>query len=317
MIVAVTGGTGFIGRAVVRRHLLRGDRVRVLSRRATPASDAATAEVFHGDLLREDVKLDRFLDGADVLYHCAGELRDERRMAGLHVGGTARLVAAARGRIGRWVQLSSVGVYGRRRDGVIDETTPPAPATVYEQTKTRSDEVVMAAAAGGAFESAVLRPAIVFGPDMPNRSLFGLIRAVTRGMFFFVGPPGASANYVHVENVAEALLLCGTAAEARERVYNLCDGRTIEEFVTAIAVAAGTATPRRRVPEALARRVARWVGQIPGFPLTESRVDALCTRAVYPSNRIEQELTYRHLVPIEEGLKEIVERCRDDRRGHR
>jgi len=147
MVVAITGGTGFIGGRLVRRHLEAGDTVRVLTRRSPAASGLPDAvQQFQGDL-RSGVKDHLpFVDGADVLYHCAAELDDESGMHAVHVEGTQHLLEAARGRVGRWVHLSSVGVYGRAPGGLIAEEAPLQPATTYERTKAESERLVMEAA---------------------------------------------------------------------------------------------------------------------------------------------------------------------------
>lgn len=307
MIVGVTGGTGFIGGALTRRHLADGDRVRLLTRggRST-ASISPGVDLHLGDLVDAESQLGGFVDGLDVLYHCAAEIRDPARMRAVQVDGTAHLVQAAAGRVGRWVQLSSVGVYGPHRAGIVTEETPLTPSGPYEETKAESDALVAAAASADAFQVAVLRPSIVFGEGMTNRSLHGLIEAVRRGLFVFVGRPGASANYVHVDDVVEALVLCGARPAAAGLTVNLSDWSTIEDFVGLIASALGRPTPTRRLPEGPARLVARAGARLPRFPLTGSRVNALTSRARYPTDRIERTLGYRHVVSQEEGLRRLI-----------
>ena len=69
MIVAVTGGTGFVGASLVRAHLAKGDEVRVLSRgRSSPVTGEAR-------MVQGDLTMAQEFVGADILYHCAGELR--------------------------------------------------------------------------------------------------------------------------------------------------------------------------------------------------------------------------------------------------
>lgn len=306
MIVAITGGTGLIGRRLVARHLQRGDRVRILSRRsAADVSLPPEVEVCQGDLAAEQAELAAFVRGADLLYHSAGELREPDRMRAVHVEGTRRLVAAARGEVRRWVQVSSVGAYGRRREGVVTEETPEHPHGLYEVTKLEADRIVAGAATEGSFECVVLRPSIVYAGDMRQGSLFQMVSMIDRRLFFFVGPRGASANYVHADNVAEALVLCAVLPQARG-VYNLSDDRTLEEFVGQIAAALGKEPPGWRLPEAVVRRFASMLGRIPGFPLTESRVDALVGRSLYPSEKIRRELGYVPVVSMEEGIEELV-----------
>jgi nucleoside-diphosphate-sugar epimerase len=308
MVVAVTGGTGFVGAEVVRAHLSRGDDVRVLTRRGS-APALAGARVVRGDLAHGDVPKE-FLSGVHVLYHCAGELRDERGMHALHVEGTRRLLELASGSVGRWVQLSSVGVYGPRREGTITEDTPEAPVGTYERTKAESDALVRTANARGALDAVILRPSIIFGPGMPNQSLFALLSAVDRGLFVFVGPKGASANYVPVENVVEALLLCATLPAAAGDVFNLSAFTTMEDFIGTIARALGRRSPRLRLPRRPLRAAAAVFGVVPRWPLSASRVDALSNRAVYSTTHIESKLGYRPPVTVKDALTRTVARWR-------
>lgn len=306
MIVAVTGGRGFIGKHLVDEHLGRGDTVRVLTREGANAVQPGI-EYFHGDLAApSDDVLAAFVAGADVVYHCAGEVQDPSRMHAVHVGGTDALLRAAAGRIGRWVQLSSVGVYGVHSSGVVTEETTPSPVGVYEVTKAEADARVIAAGERGEIEFAILRPSIVFGGTMRNRSLFQLISLISAGRFFFIGRPGASANYVHVRCVVEALLRCATRPAARNRVYNLSDWRSMEAWVGAISAGLGRPAPRVRVPEWVVRRAVAWLGWLPRLPLTGARVDALVNRSRYSVDRIRAELDYEHPVSMEEGIGELV-----------
>lgn len=306
MLVGVTGASGFIGAALVQRHVEAGHAVRCLTRNPL-ARVHRGALVMEGDLTCPDGRLTRFADAVDVLYHCAGEVHDERRMRAINVEGTRALLRAAGGRIGRWVQLSSTGVYGRPRHGVITEETSLDPQGTYEASKAESEALVMEAARHGQIAScAVLRPSIVFGPRMPNQSIAQMIRVIERGLFFFIGRRGASANYVEVSNVIDALVRCGTAAEACGRVYNLSDWCTVEEFAGVIADALGRPRPRLRMPERAVRRAVKILGRVAPLPLTETRIDALVNESRYSIERIQRELTYTLAVPIPTGLAHMV-----------
>jgi nucleoside-diphosphate-sugar epimerase len=261
-------------------------------------------QVVVGDLTGE-ADLASFVAGLDVLYHCAAEIKDESRMEAVHLHGTHRLIGAARGNIGRWVQLSSTGAYGTRREGFVTEATPLAPTNTYERTKAQSDGLVAAASASGAFAHTILRPSNVFGSDMTNRSLFALIEMVRRGVFFYIGPVGASANYIHVSNVVDALQLCASSPRAVGRIYNVSDHAALEDFIGMISRALGRRSPpTTRLPEAPVRAVAR---ALPFLPLTSSRVDALTSRVVYSNGRIETELGYRHSLAMPAAVTELVD----------
>ncbi len=308
MIVAITGASGFIGRHLVEKHVARGDVVRILTRSRGLASHLPDlVQGYVGDLITGSAEnLVPFVDGADVLYHCAGEILEEGRMRALHVGGAEKLVEAATGRIGHWVQLSSVGTYGPHTSGVVCEETSLTPVGIYECTKTEADRLVAVASKQGTFSHTILRPSNVFGLDMPNQSLFNLIAMVKKEMFFFIGKHGASANYIHVDNVVDALMLCANSPAAKDRAYIISDYLPMERFIAVIAIALGRPVPRLRFPGLPAHVLARLFGWMRSFPLTESRVKALTNRSIYSSDRIRNELHYQPLVSLEKGLCELV-----------
>lgn len=286
VIVAVTGGSGFIGERLVQRSIDNGDHVRILTRKSLSKRDCV--EYYMGDLTDPNIELYDFLDNVDVLYHCAGEISNESLMYQLHVGGVARLLEQAEGRVKRWVQLSSVGAYGECRSGVVTEATAENPVGTYEKTKTLSDELIQESG----LPYVILRPSNVFGQSMRNQSLFQLIRMVKNGLFFYIGKPGVLVNYVHVDDVVEALLKCGRHKSAVGNVYNLSQTTEIERMVDSFLSGFGGKRTVQRFPESLVRIIARIFSMIPGFPLTISRIDALTIRAEYDSNKIINELDF-------------------------
>ena len=307
MIVAITGGTGFVGSGLVLRHLAMGDTVRLLSRQSKAKLGTVEIPVSHqGDLTNENFDPSSFVDGADVLYHCAGEIVSQSKMHLLHVLGTQKLIQAASGRIGKWIQLSSVGAYGPQNAGVITEITSPNPFGVYEKTKLASDDLVSKAIQENAFPGSILRPSNVFGESMNNQSIYQMVSMIKRGLFFFIGKPGASANYIYVDNIVEGLIRCGEKSEGKGEIYNLSDYCTIEKFVSIISENLDKPPPRLRLPGPVVGFASKLFEKIPGFPLTSSRVAALLNRTIYPTDKIEQDLGYSHLVSIEEGLVKLI-----------
>jgi nucleoside-diphosphate-sugar epimerase len=306
VIIAVTGGTGFIGRHLIARHLARGDEVRYLTRH-TPEKVIAGACAVIGDLTSSIDELRPFVQDVDVLYHCAAELHDATKMQQTNVLGTQNLLTAASGTVKRWVQLSSTGVYGSKPAHDVNEDTALNPMNAYEVSKAAADELVYTAMNEQGLQGVVLRPSNIYGVNMPNQSLFQLINMIKRGLFFFIGARGAMVNYIHVENVIDALVLCGTATlPANGRTYIVSDVCTLEEFVAIIAAALGVPCPKKRLPELLVRSVARLADTLPRFPLRSSRVDALTYRHRYKTERIEAELGYRHTISMSEGISELV-----------
>ncbi|MBU3589083.1 NAD(P)-dependent oxidoreductase [Polynucleobacter sp. 80A-SIGWE] len=306
MNIAITGGTGFIGSHLVQSLVRSGHNVKILTRDpGVKSSQSAQVSYFYGDLGVES-SLSAFVDGIDILFHCAGEVNDVSKMEGLHIHGTQNLINVVAGRIKRWVQLSSTGVYGFPRAGTISESSPNKPDGIYEVTKAVSDNLVIGAAEGGAFEYSILRPSVVFGSNMPNQSLFSLLNMVEAQKFFFIGPRGASANYIHVENVVHALNLCAFSPEADCGVFNLSDYATWEDFIGLIAKYLGVKAPVTRIPELPVRLMVSVLKGIPGWPLRPSRIDALTTFVKFSNSRVRRELNYAPCISMENAIADLV-----------
>ena len=309
MQVAITGGRGFIGSILVKHHLQHGDDVRILTRKVEshPDDSSTQLEIYHADLTKQSKILNDFVDGVDVLYHCAGESNNEDLMYQTHVEGTKYLIAVAAGKIGRWVQLSSVGVYGQQFKGSVREDSELKPVGTYETTKMLSEQLVMDAGNEKYFSWIILRPSTVYGSTMTNQSLHQLVSRINRSQFFFIGRAGASANYIHVDNVIQALYLCASC-ESRYlgRVYNVSDYVHLEDFVTMISDNLGLANISLRIPEWPIRFITRILENIPGFPLTTSRINALTNRANYPITKISNDLGYQAVVSMQEGIRQFI-----------
>lgn len=282
--------------------------MRVLSRRSAEELALPPGIRIHtADLAAGVEPLRPFAEGADILYHCAGEINDPAAMRRIHVEGTRNLLEAAGTKIGRWVQLSSVGVYGPRSQGIVTEQTSLNPIGEYEATKIESEMISMNISNKRRIPCVVLRPSNVFGPGMSNRSLYKMAAMIDRGLFFFIGSRGASANYIHADNVVNALMLCGRAAPAPGKVYNLSDHLPMEKFVATIAEALGKPSPRARIPKFIARWPAELASRIGlRLPLTPSRIEALTSRVVYSCDLIIKELGYEHELSMEAGLRQFL-----------
>lgn len=313
MKIAITGGTGFIGKLLVEKHLSLGDQVVVLSRKKKENIDFYDKVKLHYGDLSDVNSLQNFLFDVDVLYHCAAEIRDEDKMKLINIEGTKNLIKAASGKIKHWVQLSSVGVYGPIYSGNITEKQDYNPINEYERTKLESDLLVLEASKNNSFTYAFVRPSNVFGSEMRNTSLFQLIKTVDKGFYFFVGSKGASANYVPVENVVEAIYLAGTNVNAKNQIYNISEWTTIEVFIGFISKELGKQMPKIRIPSEIIKFIAQATSFIPKNPLTVARVKALSNRTVYVNDKIETELGYKPIKTIETSVKELVNQYKKTR----
>jgi nucleoside-diphosphate-sugar epimerase len=210
MKVLVTGATGNVGRYVTTRLLADGMAVRALCRSESNPLPREV-EVTRGDLTVPRT-LERAVAGIDAVVHCAAHLGDGGRAlhCRINVEGTRALVAAAgRARVGRFVHLSTVAVYGRRDDGQVVGPTDgydpfPELRCDYAWSKIEAERWVRLYRADGGVDAVVLRPGIVYGGrrDFVAR----IARRAAGPLLVVLGSPGMLLPLVHVHDVAEAVV---------------------------------------------------------------------------------------------------------------
>jgi len=188
----------------------------------------------------------------------------------------------------------------------VTEDTLPRPLGEYEATKTLSDELVIQASESDLITYSIVRPSNVFGEAMPNQSLRQLGEIVRRGLFFYVGQPGAVAPYVHVDDVVEALIRCGTDHRAKRMIFNISNDCLLEDMINGIASAFNVPRPRLRLPESGVRVATCIIGKVMTTPLTQERINALVARTRYPYLKIERELGFIPRISVPDAIGEVV-----------
>lgn len=304
--IFLTGASGFIGSKFLDEALNVGCDVRVLSRSSNLCAEGNSLEVYQGDLT-DECDWAVALSGVDVVVNTAGEISNKDAMQSVNFEGPLRLLKAAiEAGVRRWVQMSSVGAYGRVLEGVVDENWNDRPAGHYEKTKSDFDLALMEASRLTSFEVCILRPSNVYGSGMKNPSIQQMFSAIRKRLFAFIGPLGASANYVHVNDVVQAIQLCIDSPKAANQIYIVSAWATMEDMVSGLANGAGVEPPVKRVPLQLAHGLASVMQCWPKWPLTTSRVQAMSLRSEYSTRKIEIELGFRVTVPVKEGMRQFA-----------
>lgn len=256
--ILVTGATGFVGSALVRRLVQQGAAVRIIARQQSDRKNIAglPLEEVCGDILDRESIL-RAMKGCTQVYHVAGLyrawMRDYRELQRVNVEGTRNVLEAAlRSGVTKVVHTSSIAALGIRADGKpSDEQTAfnlfhlNVP---YEISKHGSEQVAFDMAARG-LPVVIVRPALVMGagdryPTPSGKMVLDVLKQ--RIPSFFDG----GIDVVAVDDVAEGHVLAmqrGTAGDS----YNLgCPGNftSMQALFTMIAHYGGVSPPRLRVP---------------------------------------------------------------------
>lgn len=224
-VLAITGGTGFVGRHLIDQALAAGHRVRALTRRVQPARPGVTW--VEGALDGAD-SLAQLVTGADVVIHVAGVVNaaDRAGFAAGNIAGTAAILAATRGAgVRRFVHVSSLSA----REPAL---------SAYGWSKAEAERLVEDC--GLAWS--IVRPTGVYGPgDTEMRDVF---RAARWGIALL--PPRGRVSLIAVEDLARLLLVLATAAAPPPpALYEVDDGTVLTHAQLAAMI--GTAVGRARV----------------------------------------------------------------------
>ena len=257
MRALVTGAGGFLGLALVRALQARGDAVRALVRRPSPALSATGAEVVIGDVT--DPRAARTaLDGCEVVFHLAGlrRARDPAEFLRVNAGGTRVVLEAAlevAPRLSRFVLAGSLAAAGPSR-APLSEDAPLRPVEPYGVSKAEAERIALAFA--DRLPVAVARPPRIIGPGDRENLLF--FRIAARGLALDLGDRPLS--FIDVDDCARGLLLLADRPEARGEAFFLAspERTTALALMTEAARALGVRPRRVPLPAPLLRGAA-WV----------------------------------------------------------
>jgi len=306
-LTLVTGGSGFLGSAVVRALIERGVRVRALVRASSPRDNfrGLDCEVVVGDLTdRETLKA--ALKGVRYLFHVAADYRlwarDPSEIIRANVEGTLNLkreaLAAGVERIVYTSSVATLRVAGA--SAPVDETailSPDEAIGAYKRSKTMAERAV---------EDMILReglPAIIVSPTTPIGPRD--IRPTPTGRILLDAARGripafvdTGLNFVHVDDVAAGHLLAFEKGKIGERYILGGENLTLRQLLETIAELAGRKAPRFRLPRAplmplafAAERLAHFTGKEPLLTLDGLRMSRY--RMFFTSAKAERELGYR------------------------
>lgn len=326
-MILVTGGGGFLGGAVVRQLLARGDAVRSVQRSDVPALRALGVDVVQADLTDRDAVI-RAARGCDAVVHVAAKAGIWGSYASYHganVVGTQHVLDACRaGGIQRLVYTSTPSVVhsGGDVEG-IDESAPVAAhfETAYPATKAMAERLVLAAN-GADLATVALRPHLIWGPNDPQLTARILERA-RAGRLRLVGGGTKLIDSVYIDNAAAAHLL----ALDRVRPGAACAGKAYfitqdapmpqRDLVNGILAAAGLPPCTRSISPGIAYAAGALLELV--WRVLRRDTEPLMTRFVarqlatahwYDISAARRDLGYAPEITVAEGLARLANHLR-------
>jgi nucleoside-diphosphate-sugar epimerase len=316
----VTGGSGFVGGALIVELVTRGVEVRALARseKSAIAVRKVGAEPVRGDL--DDVAAAREgMKDCDVVFHAAAHVAEHGKLADflkVTVKGTENMLAAARdatppaeATVKRFIHVGTEAVLADGKPIVRADETVPFPAKQagpYPISKGLAERAVLAANSVE-LETVVVRPRFIWGAGDTNLGpkLADLAR---RGKFAWIGGGHHLTSTCHVANVVEGAILAAERGKPGE-IYFLTDGAPVEfrEFVTAFMATYGVDAGTKTVPRWLAKTAAALTGWMKNPPVTKTAVALIGVEVTVDDAKARRELGYVGKKTREAGLAELRE----------
>ncbi len=317
MNVLVTGATGFTGGHLARALGARGFTVRTLVRKDSDASRLATAgfEAVVGDL-RDPAAVDRAVDGVQQVYHIAAAFRTagqpDSYYRDINVGGTRHVLdAAKRHAVERVIYCSTIGVHGHVGPRPVDETAPFKPGDIYQKTKLEAEQLASSAFDDG-LPGVIFRPGGIYGPG--DLRFLKLFKPIARRRFVMLGSGEVHYQLIYIDDLIDAIILCGTNENAVGQIYILTGEPviTLNQFVGYIADAVGVPAPRLRLPlwpvkaaAHLCEAVCKPLRIAP--PIYPRRVDFFCKERAFKTEKAKRGLGFAPVVHPSDGLRRTAD----------
>jgi len=306
--VVVTGATGFIGGHVARVLARRGVPVTALHRRpaAPPPMDGVTWRTFD-DWERSGEPAVAVVHVAAVRHRHGVRPEEYGRQ---NVALTERLLAAARGRVGRFVDVSSIAVFGWPNELPIDENRLFAPVGPYGRSKVATEELVRSSG----LPYAIVRPSITYGPGDTNGMIDKLFRLVMAGKYRVVGSGASRVQLIYAEDLAHAIAETALrpGLDGAEFICTYREPITVLRLSTLTSEIVGRPLPRLHVPlpVALAAGIAFETLEKSGLrfgagepPVTREKLQTVTVDRAYRIDRMRALLGWEPPTSYEAGLR--------------
>lgn len=308
MRVLITGGAGFIGRAIAERLRADGDEAVGVDLAPDPVAGVVAGDTTAPEAWRAE------LDGCDAVVHTAAvvsnavDLDDQWRV---NVLGTRRVVEAARDAgVRRMVHLSSIRAFSDTAfpDGVTEDHPVRPDGNPYVDTKIASEHVALQAHAAGEVEATIIRPGDVYGPGSVPWVLKPL-DAIRSGQFLLPAGGGGIHSPVYVDDLVAGVVLALRSPAAAGEIFTIAGPRGVrsDEYFGHLYRMLGRRGPIG-IPTAPAIALAVAADRINRLRGARSEVNAismryLARRGTYSIEKARRVLGYEPAVDLDEGMR--------------
>jgi nucleoside-diphosphate-sugar epimerase len=307
----ITGCNGFIGQALARRCLVEKKAVKGSARSVTKSNslpEGVTPVIIkdvgpHSDWFKA-------LSGVTEVVHLAAKVHNLKKSGDnseedyfrTNIAGTAHLArAAADAGVRRMVFLSTIKVCGEGREEPYTEADGSAAQDTYSFSKLEAENVLREISCRSQLETVVLRPPLVYGPEV-GANFLRLIQLVERRVPLPFASVSNRRSLIFIENLVDAILSCLRQPEAAGKTYLVADSESpsTPELITQIAEMLGVPAKLFFFPPAALRWAATLFGK-------QKESDRLLGSLVADTSKIRREIGWSPKFAQREGLRATVE----------
>lgn len=319
--VFLTGGSGYLGRNIIRHFVSAGVEVVALVRSREAAAVVGDLGATPVEALLTDPRLARAMTGCASLVHAAAHTDhgpETPDHVAVNLEGTRAVFAAAReAGMTRAVHVSTESVLLDGGPLVNADETHPFPNRfpgAYSRTKAEAERIAFASAGEG-FAVVAVRPRFVWGRD-DTTALPILVAAARSGQMAWIDGGKYLTSATHVANACHGIDLAlrkGRSGEA----YFITDGEPVafRSFVSRILETQGIPAPAREVPSWMVRSIARvgeGLGRLSGGrikpPVTRQDLATMAAEVTLDISKAQRDLGYAPQISVEQGLAELAGR---------
>ena len=315
-VVLVTGASGFTGAVLVKKLVRLGARVRAIARPSSSLTqfDGLPIEWVRGQVFDPQVIADA-MRGVDYVFHVAAAYREakitDETYRLVHVESTKLLANAAvkEGSVKRFIHVSTVGVHGHIDEPPADESYRFAPGDVYQSTKVDAELWLREFGAKEGLPFVVIRPAAIYGPG--DRRLLKVFKMASKRIFPIFGGGKGLYHLIHVEDLAEAMVLAASSPSAVGEVFIVGNSTpsSLKEMASVISTELGNNSMKiLRLPvwplfvaAALCEGVCKPLGIEP--PLYRRRVAFFTKDRAFNTTKAHSMLGFQESFSNEAGLR--------------
>jgi nucleoside-diphosphate-sugar epimerase len=322
MNILITGGTGFIGRYLLKHLTEQGHFCRCLVRKNSNIDlikKFSNIEFFYGDISHKE-SLTNICKGIDIVINSAGILgkwdSNIEQIRPVNAYGILNLSdEIEKNNVGFIVHLSAGGVTGPVKGPSANETYTCQPISPYEQTKLEGERNAIRLWEKYKYPIVVARPTFTYGPSDPHK--LPMFKTIKRGHFVFIGSGQSTNHPVYIDDLVSGIMLLIEKRPVGE-IFILGGPRPVskKELVNTIGEELGVKTNFLNIPIWLASSIAVimvYFARILNFEpvLTPSRIRMMADNWGYTIGKAQKELGYSPQIDLKEGIALTVKSYED------